>query len=97
MTIKSKRCKGKQRGNTRVLNRSQDADLCTALQYEIMGQMSYNMKELGKLVSKNKNLAGIYIHGGAKLSYKCKNRTDPSEGSSERGGCCRALIILQSF
>lgn len=73
-------------GNTLVLNRSQHADLCTALQYEIMGQISYIIKELGKLVSKNMNLTGIYIHSGANLSNKCKNHTDTSEGSSEQWG-----------
>lgn len=65
-----------------MLNRSQHADLCTALQYETMGQISYIMKELGKLVSKNINLEGIYIHNGANFSYKCKNHADTSEGSS---------------
>lgn len=69
-----------------MLSRSQHADLCSALQYEIMGQISYIIKELGKLVSKNMNLAGIYIHRGANLSYKCKNRTDTSESSSEQRG-----------
>lgn len=47
-----------------------------------MGQISYIMKELGKLVSKNINLEGIYIHNGANFSYKCKNHADTSEGSS---------------
>lgn len=49
----------KKGGDIRVLNRSQHADLCTALQHEIMAQISYILKELGKLVSKNMNLVGI--------------------------------------
>lgn len=76
--------RSKTKGNTQVLNRLQHAYLCTALQYENMGQISYIIKELGKLVSKNINLAGIYIHSGVNLSYKCKNCTDTSEGSSEQ-------------
>lgn len=84
MAIKSSRCKVKPREfSTLVLNGSQHENLCTALQYEIMGQISYIIKESGKLESKNMNLAGIYIHSGASLSYKCKNRTDTPEGSSE--------------
>lgn len=58
-----------------------------------MGQISYIMKELGKLVSKNMNLAGIYIHSGANLSYKCKNRADTSEGSSGRIMPCPYLAV----
>lgn len=96
MTIKHSRYEEKQRGNTRVLNRSQHGDLCTALQYEIMGQISYVIKESGKLVSKNMNLAGTYIHSGANLSYKCKNHTNTSKGSSEQQRNNANALILQS-